>query len=248
MILRLLGTLSRRAEHKAQKIITLLCLAEVAYMLVSLHPISSNLESKVVLNMFKSESELLIPSKTQLLLVHHMAAILCQQHCTIVFQKKKEEKVLCLKLKRDLSHKSMPHIITQTGTNAGPQYSSVMGTLTAKGQRFDLMSKWNASYSLHSAIRQTIQFCWETINLMLWKQNIKLWSSIILGAFDPGLSWSSSPDNLCAWSFLVDNGKFCSISSGTSCSLVTAYQLKALLENQRNVTQHMYKPGSFIHI
>lgn len=184
----------------------------------------------------------------QLLVVHHMAAIPCQRHCTIVFQRKNEEQDLCLKLKRDLSHKSMQHIITQTGTKAGHQYSSVMGTLTVKGQEFDVMSKWNSSYSLHSAIRQTIQFCWETINLMLWKQNIKPWGSIILGAFDPGLSWSSSPDNLCAWSFLVDNGKFCSISSGTSCSLVTAYQLKALLENQRNVTQHMYKPGSFIHI
>lgn len=177
-----------------------------------------------------------------------MATILWQQHCTVVFQRKNEEQDLCLKPKRDLSHKSVQPIITQTKTKAGHQYSIVMGTLTVKGQGFNVMSKWNASYSLHCAIRQTIQFCWDTINLMLWKQNIKLWGSIILRAFDPGLSWSSSPDNLCVWSFLVDNGRFCSISSGTSCSLVTAYQLKALLENQRNVTQHMYEPGSFIHI
>lgn len=75
----------------------------------------------------------------QPLLVHHMAAILCQQHCTIVFQKN-EEQVLCLKLKRDLSHKSMQQIITQTGTKAGHQYSSAVGTLTVKGQGFDLMA------------------------------------------------------------------------------------------------------------
>lgn len=77
----------------------------------------------------------------QPLRVHHMAAILCQQHCTIVFQRKNEKQGLCLKLKRDLSHKSMQHIITQTGTKAGHQYSSVMGTLTVKGQGFDVMSK-----------------------------------------------------------------------------------------------------------
>lgn len=153
----------------------------------------------MVLNTLKSELELLLPTKMQPLLVHHMAAILCQQHCTIVFQKKNEEQVLCLKPKRVLSYKSMQHIITQTGMKAGHQHSSVMGTLVVKDQRFDLMFKQNASYSTHNAIWQTMQFCWETINLMLWKQNIQLQDSIILGAFDPGLSWSSSPDNLCAW-------------------------------------------------
>lgn len=199
--MHLLGTLSKCAECKAQKIITLLYLADVAYRFAGLTTSNLvNLKSKVVLNMLKSESELLLPTKMQPLLVHHMAAILCQQHCTIVFQKKNEEEVICLKPKRDLSHKSMQHIITQTGTKAGHQHSSVMGTLTVKGQGFDLMSKQNASYSLCNAIRQTMHFCWETTNLMLWKQNIQLQGSIILGAFDPGLSWSSSPDNLCAWS------------------------------------------------
>jgi len=78
-------------------------------------------------------------------LVHHMAVILCQQHCTVVFQKKNEEQVLHLKLKRDLSHKSMQHIITQTGTQAGRQHSSVTGTVMVKGQGYDLMSKQSAS-------------------------------------------------------------------------------------------------------
>lgn len=138
--------------------------------------------------------------KMQPLLVHHMAAILCQQHHTTVLQKRNGEQVLCLKLKRDLSHKSLQHIIRQTGGQAGYHHSTTMGTLMGKGQGFDLMPKQSASYSLHNAVRQTTPFCWKTINLMLWKQNILLWGSIILGAFDPGLSWSSSPDNLCAWS------------------------------------------------
>lgn len=56
-------------------------------------------------------------------------------------KRKNEEEDLCLKLKGDLSHKSMQHIITQSGTKAGHQYSRAMGTLTGKGQGLDVMSK-----------------------------------------------------------------------------------------------------------
>lgn len=108
--------------------------------------------------------------KMQPLLVHHMAAILCQQHHTTVLQKRNGEQVLCLKLKRDLSHKSLQHIIRQTGGQAGYHHSTAMGTLMGKGQGFDLMPKQSASYSLHNAVRQTTPFCWKTINLMLWSK------------------------------------------------------------------------------
>lgn len=79
-----------------------------------------------------------------------MTASLCQQHCNTVFQKKNEEQILHLKLKRDLSHRNMQHIITQIKAQAGHQHLSFMETLMGKGQGFDLMSKQNVSYSLYS--------------------------------------------------------------------------------------------------
>lgn len=86
------------------------------------------------------------------------------------------------------------------------------------------------------------------ISTILWKKNIQLLGCTPFWDSDPDLPQSWSFDNLCAKFILMDNRKFCSISSGTSCSLVTAHQLRALLENERNVTLYLFRLGSFFHI
>lgn len=156
--MHLLGTLSC-AECKAQKIITLLSLTDVACRYIGLTT------SRLVWSQKQSG-----PGHAHIWVK------------TLTPQKKASTSGATLFFRRRLKSKFSPwnwrdiypskaSITTQTGTKAGHRRSSFMGTSTMKGQGFDLMSKQNASYSLCNAIRLTQQFCWETINLMLWKQN-----------------------------------------------------------------------------